>query len=115
MSRKSRSGAPGIDLACQVRPPSVVRSTVAWVPLAQTTRESTTQRPRSRALVPLTWMVHWAWDDSPDKVTASRAIPTKLTRGRSDKGDIDHLRSRDPIRWESSLLNPVLVASEWDE
>src|SRR5262245_1183711 len=78
MSRKSRSRVPGIDFACQVRPPSIVRSTVPWVPLAQTTLESTTQRPRNRVLVPLTWAVHWAWDVASDKETASRAISMNL-------------------------------------
>src|SRR5262249_45122279 len=98
MSRRSRSAHPGAGLACQVRPPSVVRRAVPWVPLAQTTRESTTQRPRNRAPLPLTRAVHWARDDPPDQETTSRPMATRMTRAWKDENDIDCLSLRDTIR-----------------
>ena len=48
-SRKSSRSAPGTGRASQVAPPSVVRTTVPFAPLAHATRSETALTPRNRA------------------------------------------------------------------
>ena len=60
MSRKSDFSAPGTCITFQLLPPSTVRMTVPFVPLAQTTMELTTDNPRNEALVSTDWTNHCA-------------------------------------------------------
>src|SRR6185295_8943161 len=52
-SRKSSASASGTAMRCQCCPPSVVRSTVPFAPLAHATCAETALTPRRRALTPL--------------------------------------------------------------
>jgi hypothetical protein len=57
-SRKSSASASGTVRRRQVRPPSDVRSTVPFAPLAQAVEPLTALTPRSLAVTPLVWSVH---------------------------------------------------------
>ena len=59
----------------QVLPPSVVRMTVPRVPLAQTTRSSTTESPRNEAVVSTVSGSHVACADEPRRGQATEARP----------------------------------------
>jgi hypothetical protein len=54
MSRKSSPPASGTSSFVQVDPPSAVRSTVPFAPLAHATRSLDALTPRNRAFTPLT-------------------------------------------------------------
>jgi hypothetical protein len=58
----------------QVAPPSLVRSTVPRVPLAQATRSVMTLRPRRLAVVPEDWSCHCARSSAGWNVAADSAI-----------------------------------------
>src|SRR6188472_2274184 len=58
-SRKSRLVASGTVRFCQLVPPSVVRSTVPFAPLAHATVPFTALTPRRRAVTPLCWSSHF--------------------------------------------------------
>src|ERR1700709_1067464 len=53
MSRNSRAAVPGGPTDSQVRPPLLVRSTVPWLPPAQTVLALPTERPRGRGVLPV--------------------------------------------------------------
>jgi hypothetical protein len=62
MSRKSSCPESGIVRRCHVAPPSSVRSTVPFAPLAHATRSLTALIPRSRSVTPLTCGTHLGSD-----------------------------------------------------
>src|SRR5579862_4894711 len=65
MSRKSSFAASGIVSVCHVPPPSAVRRTVPFVPLAHTTRSLAALTPRSRAVTPLVCVSQRGVPESP--------------------------------------------------
>jgi hypothetical protein len=84
MSRRSILSASGTCIACQCAP-SIVRSTVPLVPLAQATVSLTTERPRSSALVPLDWACQdWAAAGLAARSAAMREVDVR----RDMEGDI---------------------------
>lgn len=76
MARKSSAAAPGTVSRVQLAPPSVVRSTVPCIPLAQTTLGETTLKPRSSTSVGLASACHWAPATSTG-TTSARATGTQ--------------------------------------
>jgi len=87
-SRKSSVSAPGIGKSCQLRPPSTVRSTVPFPPLAQATSGDTALTPRKRLVTPLDCECHstaggWATAPRPARVVkACRAMALNASRVR---------------------------------
>ena len=84
-SRKSSAPVPGTGRRCQVRPPSVVRSTVPSAPLAHATSDDTALTPRSRTVTPLDCGSHVngdVWAIGPAVATASTTTASAATAGR---------------------------------
>ncbi len=83
-SRKSSASASGTGRRCQLRPPSVVRSTVPSAPLAHATSAETALTPRSRTVTPLGCDSHWngeVWALGPVVAKASTTA-NRANRGR---------------------------------
>src|SRR5690348_2606108 len=87
-SRKSSFSPPGTVPACHVSPPSVVRTNVPPVPLAQTTFALTTLNPCKLALVFEFWAFH-----CPKAGAATRQVIQKSpTLLMTHQGNVDTMR-----------------------
>src|SRR3990167_2616929 len=71
-SRKSSFSAPATGRTCHVAPPSVVRTTVPRLPLAQAIRSETALTPRNRAVTPLDCGSHFTAGAPTANAAASR-------------------------------------------
>src|SRR5262245_32155869 len=83
-SRKSSVSESGTLSLCHVSPPSAVRTTVPFAPLAQTTLSLTALTPRSLAVTPLDCVVQvgpCACVDSSAAASPSAAIVNVFTAG----------------------------------
>ncbi len=107
MSRKSSVSLPATGNFTQVLPPSVVRSTVPFDPLAQQTSADGALTPRSDASVPLSSFRHCAKEQRDTRRNVSRLM---------DRADFiapildQSVRIRENPRFE--ILRLLLVLSE---
>src|SRR4029079_8161366 len=90
--------APGTGRGCQLAPPSTVRRTVPFAPLAHATLGDTALRPRRRAVTPLFWSSH-----SSRGAEGGRPKAATTRRGHSRDGIRGYSKAQRAFRFQRTV------------